>query len=142
MATITAASVRTAVQTAVEAHGTHNNWYSIWSAAKDRDSVLAYPAVCWDQWTSKHPEDVSGFLQHQQLVTLVICQSVDSDRTPAERDSAVEACHAAAMDIIQELRTNADFTVGNIACTSQFDEFGALETGVVLLFTVTGSASC
>lgn len=141
MATVTAATVRAAVKAASDALGTHT-WYSVWSPAKDRDTNLVYPCVMWKDWTSRHPEDALGLLQHVQLVQLLVCATVDSDRSAAERDAAVEASHAAAIQIVQGLRAAGELAIGNVSITTQWDEFTTLETGVILTFTATGYAAC
>jgi len=142
---VTASDIRNIIKTVVEAHVTHNNWYSIWSVAKDRESELTYPAVIWGQWTGRldeNPGEVSGALYLNQLCRLLIITDVGTDRTPEERDQAVEAANSAATDIILSLRSTYADKIGNVVISTQFDGYGALETGVLLSFTFKSDALC
>ncbi len=89
------------VQAVVEAHATHNTFYSVWNEAKDRQSELTYPCVMWEGWTSRLIEDVDGFMHRTQLVRVLIITSVATDRTPEQRDAAVEAAtlHASVVPL-------------------------------------------
>ena len=136
---LTARSVREKVQAVVEAHLTHNHWYSSWSDAKDRPSQFDYPAVVWDQWTSRHPEDLQGFLSFRQLVRLWVFDRTLNDRTPAERDTVIEDAHAAALDFVLRLRLDGDLELFDVQITTVFDEQAALESGVILTFVVAGT---
>ncbi len=130
------------VQTVVEAHVTHNNFYSVWSNEKDRPTEPTYPAVFWDQWNARGIDEGYGLLR-VQFVRLVIITSVATDRTPTQRDAAVEAADAAAFDIVAKLiADNGADAIGNVQVTTQFDEYTALETGVLLSFTVKSAGPC
>lgn len=130
------------VQAVVEAHATHNNFYSVWSNAKDRPTEPTYPAVFWDQWNARGVDEGLGLVRIQ-FVRLLIITSVATDRTPTQRDEAVEAADAAAFDIALKLiADNGTDMIGNVQITTQFDEYTALETGVLLSFTVKGGVEC
>lgn len=140
MATITAADVLSTVQAAVEAHVTHNTFYSIWNVAKDRPSELDYPCAIWLQWPAQHPKDARGVRMHHQVCGLLVVTSVDSDRTAAERDAAVNESHRSALDIVQKIEETME--VDNVSGSTVFDEFTAFETGFLIRFTVIGDAAC
>jgi len=142
---VTASDIRNIIKTVVEAHVTHNNWYSIWSVAKDRESELTYPAVIWGQWTGRldeNPGEISGALYLNQLCRLLIITDVGTNRTPEQRDQAVEDANNAATDIILSLRATYAERIGNVVISTQFDGYGALETGVLLSFTFKSDALC
>ena len=142
---MTASDIRNIIKTVVEAHVTHNNWYSIWSVAKDRESELTYPAVIWGQWTGRldeNPGEISGALYLNQLCRLLIITDVGTNRTPEQRDQAVEDANNAATDIILSLRATYAERIGNVVISTQFDGYGALETGVLLSFTFKSDALC
>lgn len=140
---MTVTDVRTLLKNVVEAHATHNTFYSIWSVAKDRASELEYPCVIWDQWRSRLVDDPQGYLHRSVLVRLLIITSVPTDRTPLERDQAVEAADNAASDIVLKIRKEyRDLELSNISTTTMFDEYTQLETGVLLTFTLMGDGLC
>ncbi len=127
----------------MEAHATHNNWYSSWNKAKDLDSELNYPCVLWDQWNGRLQYDEMEFLHRVQLVRLLIATTVATDRTPEQRDVAVEAADKAATDIVLKLIDLLEpDQIGNVQITTQFDEYTQLLTGVLLSFTIKGDALC
>jgi hypothetical protein len=138
-AVVTAAQVLTMVREAVEANATHGRFYSVWSDAKDRPSELVYPCVLWDSWTGRLVEDPdTGLLHRSQLVRLLVITSVETDRTPEERDQAVNAADQAAAEIVGVMRTTWRnvVEVSNVLITTQHDEGTTLDTGVWLSFTV------
>lgn len=138
-----AAEVRALIKGVVEAHATHNNWYSSWNKAKDLDSELNYPCVLWDQWNGRLQYDEMEFLHRVQLVRLLIATTVATDRTPEQRDVAVEAADKAATDIVLKLIDLLEpDQIGNVQITTQFDEYTQLLTGVLLSFTIKGDALC
>ncbi len=140
---MTASQLREIIKGVVESHATHNTFYSIWSDVKDRETELNYPCAIWDQWRSRLEDDEFGHLRRAVLVRLLIITAVATDRTPADRDAAVEAADNAASDYVLKLRKEyPDLLVGNVGCTTQFDEYTQLETGVLLTFTVTGEGMC
>lgn len=140
---MTATQLRELVKGVVESHATHNTFYSIWSDVKDRETELTYPCAIWDQWRSRLEDDEFGHLRRAVLVRLLIITAVATDRTPEDRDAAVEAADNAASDYVLKLRKEyPDLLVGNVGCTTQFDEYTQLETGVLLTFTVTGEGMC
>ena len=140
---MTVTDVRTLLKNVVEAHATHNTFYSIWSVAKDRASELEYPCVIWDQWRSRLVDDPQGYLHRSVLIRLLIITSVPTDRTPLERDQAVEAADNAASDIVLKIREDyRDLELSNISTTTMFDEYTQLETGVLLTFTLMGDGLC
>ena len=140
---MTVTDVRTLLKNVVEAHATHNTFYSIWSVSKDRASELDYPCVIWDQWRSRLVDDPQGYLHRSVLVRLLIITSVPTDRTPLERDQAVEAADNAASDIVLKIREDyRDLELSNISTTTMFDEYSQLETGVLLTFTLMGDGLC
>lgn len=140
---MTAAEVRSMVQTVVEAHATHNTFYSIWSDVKDRPTELTYPCAIWDQWNGRMVEDSNGFMHRVQLVRLLVITSLGTDRSPAQRDTAVEEADNAAGEFILKIKQDYPLAeVDNVQITTQFDEYTALETGVLLSFTVKGNAEC
>ena len=127
----------------MEAHATHNNWYSSWNKAKDLNSELNYPCVLWDQWNGRLQYDEMEFLHRVQLVRLLIATTVATDRTPEQRDVAVEAADKAATDIVLKLIDLLEpDQIGNVQITTQFDEYTQLLTGVLLSFTIKGDALC
>lgn len=127
----------------VQAHHTHNTFYSIWSDAKDRETELTYPCAVWDSWRTWIEEDAAGALNRSVAVRLLIVTAVATDRTPGDRDAAVEAADQAAEDYILKLRElYPDMAITNVATTTQFDEYTQLETGVILSFTATGGPLC
>ena len=140
---MTATQLRELVKGVVEAHDTHNTFYSIWSDVKDRETELTYPCAIWDQWRARLTEDEFGQLHRAVLVRLLVITAVATDRTPAQRDAAVEAADIAAADFILKIRQDyPDLTVTNVSTTTQFDEYTQLETGVLLTFTVEGEGLC
>lgn len=140
---MTVADVRTLLKTVVEAHATHNTFYSIWSVAKDRESELTYPCVIWDQWRARLGEDPMGYLHRSVLVRLLLITTVATDRTPLQRDQAVEAADNAAADIILKIKEDyRDLKVKDVATVAVFDDGSQLETGVLLTFTLEGEALC
>lgn len=140
---VTATEARTIIQAVVEGHATHNTFYSIWNEVKDRDSEPVFPFVAWDQWRSNLVEDVNGFIVRVLTVRLAIITSVNTDRTPAQRDAAVEAADNAAADYILALRASPyEWELSNISTSTFYDEKTQLDTGVVLTFTVTTGALC
>ena len=127
----------------VQAHHTHKTFYSIWSDAKDRGTELTYPCAVWDSWRTWIEEDAAGALNRSVAVRLLIVTAVATDRTPGDRDAAVEAADQAAEDYILKLRElYPDMAITNVATTTQFDEYTQLETGVILSFTATGGPLC
>lgn len=127
----------------VQAHHTHNTFYSIWSDAKDRGTELTYPCAVWDRWRTWIGEDGAGALNRSVAVRLLIVTAVATDRTPGDRDTAVEEADQAAEDYILKLRElYPDMAITNVATTTQFDEYTQLETGVILSFTATGGPLC
>lgn len=131
------------VQAVVEAHATHNHFVSYWSEAKDRDSEPEYPFVSWDEWNSRWQESASGILEHVHLVRLMIVTTVATDRTAAQRNTAVNQAEEAANDFIVRLRADyPDVVFDDFQFTTQFDERTALETGGLLSFTVRAQAEC
>lgn len=126
------------VRACVEASSTHNTFYSIWSEAKDRLSELTYPCAIWDQWpSSRLVEDRdTGLLHRVQLVRLLLVTDVSTERTAAQRDDAVNAADAAAVEIVGLLRGTYgnEVEVSNVLITTQYDEGTVLETGVLLQF--------
>lgn len=140
---MTATQLRELVKGVVEAHDTHNTFYSIWSDVKDRETELTYPCAIWDQWRARLTDDEFGQLHRAVLVRLLVITAVATDRTPAQRDAAVEAADIAAADFILKIRQDyPDLTVTNVSTTTQFDEYTQLETGVLLTFTVEGEGLC
>jgi len=140
---VTAQQLRQAVQAVVQAHHTHNTFYSIWSDAKDRETELTYPCAVWDSWRTWIEEDGAGALNRSVAVRLLIVTAVATDRTPGDRDAAVEAADQAAEDYVLKLRDlYPDMAITNVATTTQFDEYTQLETGVILSFTATGGPLC
>lgn len=140
---MTATQLRELVKGVVEAHDTHNTFYSIWSDVKDRETELTYPCAIWDQWRARLTDDEFGQLHRAVLVRLLVITAVATDRTPAQRDAAVEAADIAAADLILKIRQDyPDLTVTNVSTTTQFDEYTQLETGVLLTFTVEGEGLC
>ena len=141
-----AADVRTAIKGVVEAHATYNNWYTAWNQAKDRPSETQFPCVIWGQWQSRiaaDPDDVTETMRRIQLVRMMVLTTVPSDRTPELRDDKVEQAEAAATDIILKLQQDYPNVVfGNIAMGTMFDDGTALDTGVLLSFTVKGEHLC
>lgn len=138
-----ASGARTIVQAVVESHATHNTFYSLWSEVKDRPSEPTYPFVAWEQWRTRLVDDEGGQLCRLILIRLLIVTTVGTDRTAAQRDAAVEAADDAAGDIILALReTPYRWNITNVSTTTQFDEKTALETGVLLTFTVQTDPIC
>jgi hypothetical protein len=136
---VKASEVRALIKSVVQAHATYNNWYSIWSVAKDQPSECDYPAVFWGQWTARLNLEAELGAESTQLVRLVFVDSVATDRTPEERDAASEAAHEAATQVMLKLwQDNAGLreSIADISMTTPFDEGSALETGVLLQFTV------
>ena len=120
---MTATQLRELVKGVVEAHDTHNTFYSIWSDVKDRETELTYPCAIWDQWRARLTDDEFGQLHRAVLVRLLVITAVATDRTPAQRDAAVEAADIAAADFILKIRQDyPDLTVTNVSTTTQFDE--------------------
>lgn len=140
---MTASQLREIIKGVVESHATHNTFYSIWSDVKDRETELTYPCAIWDQWRSRLEDDEFGHLRRAVLVRLLIITAVATDRTPADRDAAVEAADNAASDIVLKIREEyRDLELSNISTTTMFDEYTQLETGVLLTFTVTTDGLC
>ena len=139
---MTATEVRQGIQAVVEAHGTHKTFYSIWNPAKDRDTQSTFPFVAWDQWRSRFVTDANGFLQRFVPVQLLIVTSVATDRTSAQRDAAVEAAEEAASDILLRLITVNRWEITEASCSTVYDEYTQLDTGVVLRFVVDAGAIC
>lgn len=139
---VTVTEARTVLKSVVEAHDTHNNWLSAWSVAKDEPSEKDYPIVVWDQWTSRLEEDQQGSLVRIINVKFMVVTSVATDRTQDQRDAACEAAEEAAKNFILSLRADHDWSISNVFITTQFDEGPALETGVLVSFTVTTGGLC
>lgn len=140
---MTVADVRTLLKTVVEAHATHNTFYSIWSVAKDRESELTYPCVIYDRFRTRLVDDENEFTHRVALVRLLIVTSVETERTPEERDEAAEAADNAAADIILKIKEDyRDLKVKDVATVAVFDDGSQLETGVLLTFTLEGEALC
>lgn len=135
---VTAAQILVMIQTVVEAHPTHNTFYSIWSPAKDAESEPTYPCVIEHRYIGRVIEDVNGTMHRSQLVQLLVVTSVATDRTVAQRAAAVHAADTAAIDIVLGLKAAySDYIeVGNVTMTPEWDERATLETGVLLTFTV------
>jgi len=139
---VTVTEARTVIQSVVEAHDTHNNWLSAWSVAKDEPSEKDYPVVIWDQWRSRLLQDELGQVRRVILVRLLVVTSVATDRTPAQRDAAVEAADVAAADFVLYLINTHKWNISGVSTSTQFDENRNLETGVLLTFTVTSQPIC
>lgn len=140
---MTAQQLRLAVQAVVQAHHTHNTFYSIWSDSKDRETELTYPCAVWDSWRSRLEQDINGGWSRSVTVRLLVITAVATDRTPGDRDAAVEAADQAAEDYVLKLQQLwPDMVISNVATTTQFDEYTQLETGVLLSFTATGGPLC
>ena len=138
-----AAEVRALIKGVVEAHATHNNWYSSWNDAKDLPSEVTYPCVIWDQWNGRLQFEGLDFLHKVQFVRLLVLTSVATDRSPEERDVAVEQADKAATDIVLKLIDLLEpEQIGNVQITTQFDQYTQLRTGVLLSFTIKGDALC
>ena len=136
---VTAAQILVMIQTVVEAHATHNTFYSIWSPAKDANSEPVYPCVIEHRYIGRVIEDPNlGTMHRSQLVQLLVVTSVATDRTVAQRAAAVHAADTAAIDIVLGLKAAySDYIeVGNVTMTPEWDERATLETGVLLTFTV------
>lgn len=136
---VTAAQILVMIQTVVEAHPTHNNFYSIWSPAKDANSEPVYPCVIEHRYIGRVIEDPNlGTMHRSQLVQLLVVTSVATDRTVAQRAAAVHAADSAAIDIVMGLKQGyRDFIeVTNVTMTPEWDERTTMETGVLLTFTV------
>lgn len=132
---MTATETRALVRAAVEAHGTHNTFYSNWTS-KDEVTEPKYPFVEWHDWHNRPQEDEMGFLHRAQFVQLFIVTCPPTDRTPEERDAAVEDADRAALDIIMRLRQSRTIEVRNVNITTRWDERQYLATGVLLQFTL------
>ncbi len=140
---MTVTEARTAIQDVVEAHTTHNTFYSIWQDAKERPSEPTFPCVIWEQWRARLFEDEQGYLKRAILVRLLIVDSVSTQRTSAQRDTAIEAAENVAADIVLRLRRDPyEWVISNISTTTVYDEKYQLDTGVVLTFTVETDAIC
>lgn len=139
---MTATEIRTAVQTAVEAHVSYNNFYPDWLVVKDRPTEPDYPAVFWKQTTGRVINDNNG-IRRTQFVQLMLLTSVATDRTPEELQLAVEAAYEAAIDIIMRLVTVLGHEViSDVLITTMHDEYTQLLSGVVLGFKVDGGYVC
>ena len=140
---MTASELRGIVQTVVEAHATHNTFYSIWTN-RERPTEPTFPFVSWEQWRARLQEDeYTGYLFRLIQVQLLIVTTVATDRTALERDQAVEAADIAASDIVLKLREAPyKLEVSGISTTTLYDENTQLDTGVLLTFTVKTDALC
>lgn len=132
------ADIRDALKAVVEAHATWNNWYSIWSPAKDRDSELSYPAAVWGPWRARMVEDEAGAVRRVVQCTLLVVDAVSTERTTDERDATAEAAEDAASDFILKLRQDYGrlLNISGVQVSTVHDEGTVLETGVILSFTV------
>lgn len=132
------ADIRDAVKAVVEAHATWNNWYSIWSPAKDRASELTYPAAVWGPWRARLNEDEAGAVTRQVQCTLLVVDAVSTERTTADRDATAEAAEEAAAEFILKLRQDYGrfIEISGVQVSTVHDEGTVLETGVILSFTV------
>lgn len=140
---MTAAQLRGIIKGIVEAHVTHNAFYSIWSDVKDRETELTYPCAIWDQWRARLDEDENGQMRRTVIVRLLVVTAVPTDRTPGQRDGAVEAADEAATAYVLKLRVDyPDLKVSDVSTTTQYDEYTQLETGVLLTMTVQGEGLC
>ena len=138
---MTATEARTTVQSVVEAHATHNTFYSIWSEVKERPTEPVFPFVAWEQWRGRLVDTPNG-LARAILIRLLIVTSVSTERTSAQRDAAVEAADNAAADIVLRLQRDHDWEISNVSTSTLYDEKTQLDTGVVLTFTVTSDVLC
>jgi hypothetical protein len=137
---VKASEVRAAIKGVVESHAVYNTWYSSWSIAKDMPSEKEVSFVCWDQWNSRANLNADMGPERTQLVRLVVASSLSTERSAEDRDVACEAADEAALQIaLKVARDYPELGVDNVVITTQFDEGPALETGVLLSFTVTGS---
>lgn len=132
------ADIRDAVKAVVEAHATWNNWYSIWSPAKDKPSEPQFPCAVWGPWRARLVEDEAGAMRREVQCTLLVVDAVSSERTPSQRDATAEAAADAAAEFILKLRQDygRHLEIANVQLGTQHDENTYLGTGVVLSFTV------
>ena len=135
---VTSTQVREMVKAMVEAHATHNTFYSIRNAAKDRPSEMAYPCAVFEDLGCSIAEDTSGLRYRVQRVQLLVITCLPTDRNTDTRDAAIDAAERAALDIVLGLEsTYREFVlVQDIRITNQADQYTTLETGVLLAFTV------
>lgn len=135
---VTSTQVREMVKEVVEAHATHNTFYSIRNAAKDRPSTMTYPCAVFEDLGCSIAVDESSLRYRVQRVQLLVITCLPTDRNTDQRDAAIDAAERAALDIALTIEsTYREFIeVQDIRITNQADQFTTLETGVLLAFTV------
>ena len=139
---MTAQEIRQAVQSAVEAHISHNHFYPDWLVVKDRPTEPEYPCVLWKQYTGR-VRDTDALTLRSQFVQLLVLTSVATDRTPEQLQEAVEAAFEAAMDLVMRLKRDLGYDiVQNVNITTMHDEYTQLLSGVVLNFSVDAGGLC